>query len=63
MIDEAHRHRAGQDQEAFGYKDRIKTEMTTEELTQALQLADQLWQDTQRPTFAENDGLARFSGS
>ena len=41
----------GGDQGAFGYKDRIKTEMTDEELTQALQLAARLWQDTKRPDF------------
>ena len=41
----------GGDQGAFGYKDRIKTEMTADELTQALQLAARLWQDTKRPDF------------
>ena len=41
----------GGDQGSFGYKDRVKTEMTAEELTRALQLAARLWQDTKRPDF------------
>ena len=41
----------GGDQGSFGYKDRIKTQMTAKELTRALQLADQLWRNTKRPNF------------
>ena len=41
----------GGDQGSFGYKDRVKTQMTAEELTRALQLAARLWQDTKRPDF------------
>ena len=41
----------GGDQGSFGWKDRIKTQMTAEELTRALQLAARLWQDTKRPDF------------
>ena len=41
----------GGDQGSFGWKDRIKTQMTADELTQALQLAAQLWQNTKRPNF------------
>ena len=41
----------GGDQGSFGWKDRVKTQMTADELTQALQLAAQLWQNTKRPNF------------
>ena len=41
----------GGDQRTFGYKERVKAEMTGKELKQALELAARLWQDTQRPDF------------
>ena len=41
----------GGDERSFGYKDRVKTAMTAEELTRALQLVARLWQDTKRPDF------------
>ena len=41
----------GGDQQTLGYKERAKVEMTGIELTQALQLAARLWQDTKRPEF------------
>ena len=41
----------GGDQGSFGWKDKIKTQMTADELTQALQLAAQLWRNTKRPNF------------
>lgn len=41
----------GGDQRTFGYKERVKAEMTGKELEQALILAARLWQDTKRPDF------------